>query len=84
VLFGIRCGSASAVDARPDIVILDADDMGCGDLAIQDPDSKIPTPSLDRLAREGMRFTDAHGQLPACSTRGIITGRTSIPASSTT
>ncbi len=45
---------------RPNIVILYADDMGYGDLAIQNPDSKIPTPNLDRLATQGMRFTDAH------------------------
>ena len=40
---------------RPNIVILYADDMGYGDLAIQNPESKIRTPHLDRLAREGLR-----------------------------
>lgn len=45
---------------RPNIVILYADDMGYGDLAIQNPESRIRTPHLDRLAREGLRFTDAH------------------------
>ncbi len=48
------------IPGRPNIVILYADDMGYGDLNIQNPDSKIPTPYLDQLAREGMRFTDAH------------------------
>ena len=53
--------------ARPNIVIMYADDMGYGDLGVQNPDSKIPTPHLDRLAREGMRFTDAHSSAALCS-----------------
>ena len=51
----------------PNIVILYADDMGVGDIAIQNPDSKIPTPHLDRLSREGMRFTDAHSSSGICT-----------------
>lgn len=53
--------------SRPNIVILYADDMGYGDLGIQNPDSKIPTPHLDRLAREGMRLTDAHSSSGICT-----------------
>ncbi|GAB5559977.1 MAG: arylsulfatase [Synoicihabitans sp.] len=56
----------SAID-RPNIVIIYADDMGYGDLNIQNPESKIPTPHLDQLAREGMRFTDAHSSSGICS-----------------
>ena len=52
---------------RPNIVILYADDMGYGDLNIQNPDSRIPTPYLDQLARDGMRFTDAHSSSGVCS-----------------
>ena len=52
---------------KPNIVILYADDMGYGDLNIQNPDSKIPTPYLDQLARDGMRFTDAHSSSGVCS-----------------
>lgn len=61
----------------PNIVILYADDMGYGDLAIQNPDSKILTPNLDRLAREGMRFTDAHSSSGICtpSRYAMLTGR---------
>jgi arylsulfatase A-like enzyme len=61
----------------PNIVYILADDMGYGDLACQNPDSKIPTPNLDRLASEGIRFTDAHSPSAVCSpTRyGILTGR---------
>ena len=52
---------------RPNIVIIYADDMGYGDLNVQNPDSKIPTPNLDQLAAEGMRFTDAHSSSAICS-----------------
>jgi arylsulfatase A len=60
----------------PNIVILYADDMGFGDLAIQNPDSKIPTPHLDQLARDGMRFTDAHSSSGICtpSRFALLTG----------
>ncbi len=60
---------AARADAptRPNIVILLADDLGYGDLACQNPDGKIPTPNLDRLASQGMRFTDAHSSAALCS-----------------
>ena len=70
--------TAFAADSRrPNIVILYADDMGYGDLGIQNPDSKIPTPHLDRLAREGTRFTDAHSSSGVCtpSRYALLTGR---------
>lgn len=57
---------ASAADL-PSIVILYADDMGPGDLAAANPESKIPTPNLDRLCREGTRFSDAHSSSGICS-----------------
>lgn len=68
----------SAADAtRPNIVILYADDMGYGDLGANNPDSKIPTPNLDRLAAQGMRFTDAHSSSGICtpSRYALLTGR---------
>ncbi|WP_202911939.1 sulfatase-like hydrolase/transferase [Arenibacter aquaticus] len=52
---------------QPNIVIIYADDMGYGDLNAQNPDSKILTPNLDRLAAEGMRFSDAHSSSGICS-----------------
>ncbi|WP_211316267.1 sulfatase-like hydrolase/transferase [Flavobacterium faecale] len=52
---------------KPNIVIIYADDMGYGDLNCQNPNSKIPTPNLDQLASEGMRFTDAHSSSGICS-----------------
>tara|TARA_R110001592_G_scaffold100568_3_gene285402 strand:- start:46086 stop:47585 length:1500 start_codon:yes stop_codon:yes gene_type:complete len=59
--------SQSKDETTPNIVIIYADDMGYGDLAIQNPASKIPTPYLDQLASEGMRFTDAHSSSGICS-----------------
>ncbi len=61
----------------PNIVIILADDLGYGDLGCYNKDSKIPTPNLDRLAQQGMRFTDAHSPSAVCSpTRyGLLTGR---------
>lgn len=52
---------------RPNIVILYADDMGYGDLTVQNPESRIPTPHLDRLASQGTRFTDAHSSSGVCT-----------------
>jgi len=61
----------------PNIVIIYADDMGYGDLAIANGESKIPTPHLDQLARDGMRFTDAHSSSGICtpSRYALLTGR---------
>ena len=62
---------------RPNIIFIMADDMGYGDAGCYNSNSKIPTPHIDRLATEGMRFTDAHA--PAAvrvPTRyGLMTGR---------
>jgi len=62
---------------RPNIIYILADDMGYGDMKCNNPDSKIPTPNLDKLASEGMRFTDAHASSSVCtpSRYGILTGR---------
>lgn len=62
---------------RPNIVYIFADDMGYGDLGANNPASKIPTPNLDRLAAEGMRFTDAHAASSVCSPSryALLTGR---------
>lgn len=61
----------------PNVVVILADDLGIGDLRAYNPDSKVPTPHLDTLAAEGMRFTDAHSPSGVCTpTRyGIMTGR---------
>lgn len=78
ILFPLRASPAwAASTSRPNIVILYADDMGYGDLAIQNAGSKIPTPHLDQLAREGTRFTDAHSSSGICtpSRYALLEGR---------
>lgn len=66
-----------AISAQPNIVYILADDLGYGDVSCYNPDSKIQTPHVDRLAAEGMRFLDAHTPSAVCTpTRyGILTGR---------
>ncbi len=60
----------------PNIVIIYADDLGYGDLSSYNPKSAYPTPHLDRLAAEGIRFTDAHSPSTICSPSryGLYTG----------
>ena len=62
---------------KPNIIYILADDLGYGDVLIYNPQSKIKTPNIDKLAAEGMRFTDAHSPSSVCTpTRyGILTGR---------
>ena len=62
---------------HPNILILYADDLGYGDLGIQNPESKIPTPNLDQLAKQGMRFLDGHSSSGICtpSRYALLTGR---------
>ena len=62
---------------KPNIVILYADDMGYGDFKANNPDSKIPTPNLDKLASTGMNFTDGHSSSGICSPSryALLTGR---------
>jgi arylsulfatase A len=65
-------------DIKPNILLILADDLGYGDVQCLGGDrSKIATPNLDRLAREGMIFTEAHSSSSVCTpTRyGILTGR---------
>jgi arylsulfatase A-like enzyme len=61
----------------PNIVYILADDMGYGDVGCLNPECKIPTPHMDRLASQGMLFGDAHSNSAVCTpTRyGVLTGR---------
>ena len=61
----------------PNVVFILADDLGYGDVACYNPKSNIPTPNLDLLAKEGMRFSDAHSPSTVCTpTRySVLTGR---------
>lgn len=83
VLLGLQIATSMAEEnapvsqAKPNIVILYADDMGFGDLAANNPASKIPTPHLDKLVATGMNFTDGHSSSGVCtpSRYALLTGR---------
>lgn len=63
--------------SRPNIIYILADDAGMGDVGAYNPHSKIPTPNIDSMAAQGIKFTDAHTPSSVCTpTRySILTGR---------
>ena len=71
---------SAAAKQQPNILLILADDLGYGDVRCYNPESKIPTPHLDQLATQGMRFTDAHSPSTVCTpTRySLLTGRMSF------
>lgn len=65
-------------DPKPNILVILADDLGYGDVHCYNPErGKIPTPQIDRLASQGMRFTDGHSSSGVCSPSrySLLTGR---------
>jgi arylsulfatase A len=71
------CLSLRGQGDMPNILFILADDLGYGDVGCYNPESKVPTPHLDRMASQGMLFTDAHSPSTVCTpTRySILTGR---------
>lgn len=76
-LLGMIVLASAAWGQKPNVIVILADDLGYGDVSCYNPAGKIRTPGIDRLAREGMRFTDAHTGSSVCTpTRyGLLTGR---------
>ena len=79
-LFGAALTTMPAVGKaakNPNIIFILADDLGYGDVSAFNRDSKIATRNIDRLANQGVSFTDAHSSSAVCTpTRyGILTGR---------
>ncbi|MBK8037839.1 MAG: sulfatase-like hydrolase/transferase [Verrucomicrobiaceae bacterium] len=79
LLSGVSLGAEQArvsVSPPPNLLILFTDDMGYGDIGAYGG-RDIPTPHLDRLAAEGMRFTSAYTVAPICvpSRMGLMSGR---------
>ncbi len=75
VLFSFRVPHTFADPAKPNIVLIMIDDLGWMDLHCQG-NKRLSTPNIDRLAMQGMRFTDAYAAAPVCSpTRAaVLTG----------
>ncbi|MBX3254781.1 MAG: arylsulfatase [Chitinophagaceae bacterium] len=75
ILF-IFCSNAQAQHARPNIIYIYADDMGIGELGCYGQ-QKIKTPNIDKLAGEGIRFTQHYSSFPVCapSRCALLTGR---------
>jgi len=73
-----------SANSKPNIVIILSDDMGYGDVQAYNKNSKIPTPHLNQLAKDGIRFTDAHAAGSVCvpSRYGLMTGRFPVRAPS--
>lgn len=69
---------SAAEASKPNILVILADDLGYGDVQCNNPErGKIPTPNIDRLAAQGMRFTDGHSSSGVCSPSrySLLTGR---------
>ena len=68
---------SSQAKEKPNILFVLFDDMGYGEPTSYRPESLFKTPNIDRMAKEGMRFTDAHASAASCTpTRfGFLTGR---------
>ena len=62
-----RAKGSDQAQKLPNIVIIYADDLGYGDLSCYNPKAAYKTPRLDRMAREGVRFADAHSPSTICS-----------------
>ncbi len=74
------CGvvQSASRDESPNIIIVLADDLGYGDVHCYDPDHCcVATPNIDRLAQQGLMFTDAHASASICSPSrySVLTGR---------
>jgi len=69
--------ATSKAAEKPNILVIYTDDQGYGDVSALNPDSKFQTPALDRLAAEGMTFTDGHSGDTVCtpSRYMLLTGR---------
>ena len=62
---------------KPNVMLIFVDDLGYGDVSAFNPESKLQTVNIDRLAKRGMRFTDSHATSALCtpSRYGLLTGR---------
>src|SRR5688500_946479 len=76
VAFSLSVAALAAAASKPNILLIVADDLGWGELSCQG-NPQIPTPHIDSIAKNGVRFTSGYVSGPYCSpTRaGLMTGR---------
>jgi arylsulfatase A-like enzyme len=76
IILPLSC-TRQSLETPPNIIYILADDLGYGDISAMNPEAAWETKHIDRIASEGMRFTDAHSGSAVCSpTRyGVLTGR---------
>lgn len=76
-IFLLITTSLLTAETKPNVVILYADDMGVADVSYGNPEAKIQTPNIDRLAKQGMRFSDGHSSSGICtpSRFAMLTGQ---------
>ncbi len=75
LLVALLAGTLARAQDRPNIVVILTDDLGYGDVSAYGA-TALKTPNIDRLAREGLRFTDAHAAAATCtpSRYALLTG----------
>lgn len=77
-LLSVFCLAPAMAETKPNIIVILADDLGYGDVQCNNPQrGKILTPNIDKLASQGMRFTDGHSSSGVCSPSRytLLTGR---------
>ncbi|RYE18999.1 MAG: sulfatase [Sphingobacteriales bacterium] len=77
LLSSLYANAQKQAPQKPNIIYILADDLGYGDVSCYNPQSKISTPNIDKLAAGGMKFTNAHSASSVCtpSRYSIMTGR---------
>ncbi|YCM42779.1 sulfatase-like hydrolase/transferase [Verrucomicrobiaceae bacterium 227] len=76
-LFFCAAQAASPSGSKPNIIVIYTDDQGYGDVSALNPEAKFQTPNMDRLAKEGISFTNGHSADSVCtpSRYALLTGR---------
>ncbi len=73
----VGCKTKKSETEKPNIVIIYTDDQGYGDVSALNPEAKFRTPNMDKIANEGIVFTDGHSSDAVCtpSRYSLLTGR---------
>ena len=80
LLMQISIRALAGENEKPNVILFLMDDLGLGDIGVYNSKSKIPTPNLDLIAKQGFQFFDAHAASSVCSPSrySLMTGRYSL------